>query len=411
MISFSFALCQSLLIIRAGITSGTGGRKNMVEKANIVIIGAGINGCATAYNLAKLGAHDVVVVEKEMFVAAGSTGLSASGIRQQFGTEINIKISMESVRILERFDEEMGHPSEFIQSGYLFLITSGEQKRIFDETVALQKSLGVDVDFITREEIVGKYPFLKSDDILCGTFCPTDGYADPHSITQGYYKRAKELGVKFLFETELKDILTKDNVVTGVTTDKGEIKTDILINAGGPYAQEVGKMAGVEIPALPIRRQVYVTQDFEEVPERIPMIIDSGCGLYFRKEGKGVLFGLARKDEPPGFNLTVDQEWFMYVAERMMERVPSFEKAAILKSWAGLYSVTPDHHAIIGEIPPLSGFYMIGGFSGHGVMHSAASSKLLAEKIMGKESEIDISPLSIKRFEGGGKGIEEPQVL
>jgi len=167
----------------------------MVERANIVIVGAGINGCCTAYNLAKLGANDVVVVEKEKFIAAGSTGLSASGIRQQFGTEINIKISMESVRILERFEEEMGHPSGFIQAGYLFLITSPEQKKVFDQTVALQKSLGVDVDFITKEEIARKYPFLKMDDVLCGTFCPTDGYADPHSITQGYYKKAKELGV------------------------------------------------------------------------------------------------------------------------------------------------------------------------------------------------------------------------
>jgi len=383
----------------------------MVERANIVIVGAGINGCCTAYNLAKLGANDVVVVEKEKFIAAGSTGLSASGIRQQFGTEINIKISMESVRVLERFEEEMGHPSGFIQAGYLFLITSPEQKKVFDQTVALQKSLGVDVDFITKEEIARKYPFLKMDDVLCGTFCPTDGYADPHSITQGYYKKAKELGVKFLFETEVTKILTKDNKIEGVVTDKGEIKTEMVVNAAGPYAQEVGRMVGVEIPALPIRRQIYVSNDFEEIPEGIPMIIDSGCGLYFRKEGKGVLFGLAKKDEPPGFNLTVDQEWFEYVAERMMERVPSFEKASILKSWAGLYSVTPDHHAIIGEIPPISGFYMIGGFSGHGVMHSMASGKLLAEKIMGKESEIDISPLSIKRFEGGGKGIEEPQVL
>ncbi len=382
----------------------------MVQIAEIVIIGAGIVGCSVAYSLAKMGAKNIIVIEKEDSVAKGSTGLSASGIRSQFSTEINIRLSLESMNILETFKEEVGYDPEFKHIGYLFLISAEQMLNVFKEAYEIQKKLGMQVEFISPQEVKERYPFVYIDNLISATFHQRDGYADPVAICTGYYKIAKKMGVTFLFDTEAIGFEIYKGRVAALKTSKGKIETPLIINAAGPYANVVGKMANLNIPALPYRRIIAVTEPFKEIKNNIPLTIDTTTGVYFRKEGEGVLIGEADEAEPSSFNLSVNWGFFEVIIEHAIRRVPILKEARIHRhtAWAGLYSITPDNHPIIGEMPELKGFFNVIGFSGHGIMHSPAIGRCVAELIINGRSElVDISPLSITRFERGKKGLIE----
>jgi sarcosine oxidase subunit beta len=382
----------------------------MAQTAEIVIIGAGIVGCSVAYNLAKMGAQNIIVVEKENSIAQGSTGLSASGIRAQFSTEINIRLSLESMNILETFKEEVGYDPEFKHIGYLFLISTEKMLKVLKEAFQIQKKLGMRVEFLSPQEVKKSYPFLYVDDLISATFHQRDGYADPVAICTGYYKAAKKMGVTFLFDTETIGFETNRGHVAAINTSKGKIETPLVINASGPYANAVGKMANLHIPALPYRRIIAVTEPFKEIQNNIPLTIDTTTGVYFRKEGEGVLMGEADEAELSSFNLIVNWDFLEVIIEHAIRRVPVLKEAKIHRhtAWAGLYSITPDNHPIIGEAPELKGFINVVGFSGHGIMHSPAIGRCVAELIINGRSElVDISPLSIARFEGGKKGLIE----
>lgn len=382
----------------------------MVRTTEIVIIGAGIVGCSVAYNLAKMGSSRIIVIEKEKAVAEGSTGRSASGIRAQFASEINIKLSLESMKILERFEQEVGIDPEFRRVGYLFLVSSTEMLRVFKKASELQGKLGMEVVFLPPEEIKKRYPYLYTEDLLGGFFHQRSGYANPVSICTGYYKAAKALGVDFQFETEATGFEIESGRVKAVKTSKGKIETGLTINASGPYANVVGKMANLDIPALPYRRIIAVTDPFLTINNKMPLTIDTSTGFYFRKELESILMGESDRNEPPSFNLNVNWDFWEVIIEHAIKRVPQLSDAKIPRnnSWAGLYSSTPDNHAIIGEIPQSRGFFNVVGFCGHGIMHSPAMGRCVAEMIINGESKlVDLSSLAISRFDGGGKGIIE----
>jgi len=373
----------------------------MIKKADVVIIGGGVVGTSTAYQLAKRGCRDVVVLERDL-IASGSTGKCAGGIRQQFSSESNIKISMESVRFFERFSEEMEAEIDFRQYGYLFLATTEADWEDFQANVSLQRSLGLEVDLLSAAEIREIAPYLCLDDVIGGTFCPTDGYADPHSVAMGFAKEARRLGTRIYERTEALGIKTRGGRVEGVVTDKGEIAAPVVVNAAGPWAAQVGRMAGVELPIKPYRRQIFVTAPFEEMPQRLPMVIDFAPSLYFRREGPGILMGMSDKEEPPSFNTNVGWDFLTRVVEKAMHRAPVLEKAGFMDGWAGLYEITPDDNPIIGgDIGGVEGFYCAGGFSGHGFMQSPAVGRILADLITGGEVDIDLSPFALERFEAG----------
>ncbi len=379
---------------------------NRLEKtADIIIIGGGIIGTSIAYHLARKKARGVVLLEKG-FLGEGSTAKCAGGIRAQFSTEINIRFSLESLNTWNHFQEIMGTELDFKKVGYLFLAADEEEWAVFQNNSDLQHRFGIPVELLSPQEIQYRWPYLRVDDLKGGTFCAWDGYAGPYEALSGFTRGARQGGVKIYEQTEVLRILLKGNQVTGVRTLRGDIASPIVVNAAGPFAGEVGKMAGAEIPVQPFRRQLFFTRPFSHIPDPIPLVIDFHRGWYFRREGAGLLIS-GPKDDFPSFNLNVDYEAMVEVAQNSMHRVPVMEKAEIDRGWAGSYEISPDNHAILGEFPGLRGFFLANGFSGHGFQHSPAVGKVMAELILGEKPGIDISCLSLERF-AKGELIREP---
>jgi sarcosine oxidase subunit beta len=378
----------------------------MEKTADVVIIGGGVIGLSIAYHLALKKAGKIILLERGQ-LGEGSTSRCVGGIRTQFSTEINIRFSLESLKTFERFEEEFGVDPEFKRIGYLFLATTQPEMEVFKENVRLQRKFNIPVELLNPDEIQRRWSYLKTDDILGGTFCGWDGYAGPSEVLTGFIYAARKGGVKIHEGKEVVGLSTEKGKVNGVRTKEEEISTPIVLNAAGPYASSVGKMAGVEVPVKPLRRQIFVTAPFHLTDETIPLTIDFHLGWYFRKEVDGLLLS-GPLDQEPSFNTTIDYEAMAQASDHAIDRVPVLEKAKIARGWAGLYEISPDHHAILGKVPEVEGFILANGFSGHGFQHSPAVGKVIAELIVdGRSSTIDIAPLSIERF-ARGESIPEP---
>jgi sarcosine oxidase subunit beta len=367
------------------------------DRAEVVIIGGGIIGASTAHHLARRGLGDVVLVEKDL-LAQASTGLSVGGIRQQFSHPANIKLSQESVRVFERFEQEFGVDIKFRQAGYLFLARKEETWREFLRSVKTQQRLGVPVETLAPGEISRRWPYLNVEDIVGGTFGSKDGYADPYLVTMGLAASARKLGVTIEELTKVTEIKTAGGRVSGVGTTRGPISCFRVVNAAGPWAAEVARMAGLDVPVRPYRRQVFMTTPFDAIPKPVPMIIDQDAAFYLRGADPGLILGMSDPDEPSSFHLHVDREFMEKVVDAAIHRVPVLEAARILRGWAGLYEITPDDNAIIGEIPALPGFYCACGFSGHGFQQGPAVGRILSELIVEGSTAFDLKPFAYDRF-------------
>lgn len=365
-----------------------------------MIIGGGVIGLSIAYHLGKRKAGKVVLLEKGQ-LGEGSTSRCVGGIRTQFSTEINILFSLESMKTFEHFEEEFGVNPEFRRIGYLFLTTTEQEVKVFKQNITLQKRFGIPVEWLDSDEIRRRYPYLRVDDVRGGTFCAWDGYAGPSEVLSGFARGAKRAGVEIYEGMEAREISVDGGRVIGVRTDAGRISSPVVVNACGPYASLIGEMAGIEIPVKPLRRQVFVTAPFYLTEETIPLTIDFHRGWYFRQEVDGLLLS-GPLDSEPSFNTNTDYEAMVEASENSTYRVPALEKARIARGWAGLYEISPDNHAILGKVPGLEGFILANGFSGHGFQHSPAVGKVISELIVdGRATTIDITSLSIERFEKG----------
>jgi sarcosine oxidase subunit beta len=382
----------------------------MTKTADAVIIGGGVIGLSTAFQLARHKFGKVVLVEKEMFLGTGSTGKCAGGVRAQFSTRINIEMSMKSEDMLVRFEEETGYPAVYDRVGYMFLLSDEKELADFSKAVELQRSLGLKVDFIDPPEINKIAPPVKTDDIIKATFCGDDGLADPNDLIQGYASSARKEGVEIIIESEVTGLKVEKDKITGVMTKKGDIDSPIVVNAAGPYARVVAEMAGVELPVDPIRRQIVTTGPLDYIEPTFPMVVDVKSGLYCHKESAGLLLGWADGTVKPSFDESVDPDYNDNIIMKALDRIPRLETAEMAKSWAGLYETTPDHHAIIGFSDKVKGLFFNTGFSGHGLMHAPAAGLVAAEAICGKGPSIDISPLAADRF-AKGLATEETNVI
>jgi sarcosine oxidase subunit beta len=380
---------------------------DLPASADVVIIGGGVMGASTAYHLALRGCKNVLLVERESFFGTQATGRCAGGIRYQFSTEINVRLSLLSLPMLDRFEEELGQAIDRRRTGYLFLLTNEESVLQFKKIVAMQRRLGVSTQWLTPAEIADQLPLLDLNGVLAGTNHADDGLADPNSVVQGYVAGARRLGAKLLSDVEVTDIQVDGGETRAVATNRGEISTSVVVNAAGPWAGVIGKMAGVDIPVVPLRRQIAVTGPLPEVPPDFPFVIDFDQSLYFHREGDGILTGMSNPNEKIGFGQSVDSEWELVHFEAAMQRLPLLERAGIASRWAGLYEVSPDAHPILGRIAQVAGFYCIGGFSGHGFMHGPICGLLLAEEILdGAAHTLDIATLYIDRFDNGSSIVE-----
>jgi sarcosine oxidase subunit beta len=352
----------------------------------------------------------IVVLEKEMFLGTGATAKCAGGIRAQFSTRINIQMSMLSEEMLVNFEEDTGQPAVFEQVGYIFLLSDDEELARFTKAVELQKSLGLSVNLIDPDDVVKIAPPVKTDDIIKATFCGQDGIADPNDMIQGYATAARKLGVEIITESEVTGLIVSGGQIKGVQTKSGRIDTPMVVNAAGPYAKIIAKMAGRNLMVEPVRRQIVTTGPLDYIDSTFPMVVDVRSGLYFHKESPGLLLGWADKDVSPGFDESVDPDYTDNIIMKALDRVPRLETAEMANSWAGLYEVTPDHHAIIGFDKEIKGLVYNNGFSGHGMMHAPAAGLVAAEIISGKKPSIDITPLSPNRF-AKGAAVEETNVI
>lgn len=378
-----------------------------MRTADVLIVGGGCVGASAAYHLAAAGAGSVLLLERAEDLGTGSTAAAAGGFRHQFGSEVNVRLSLASIPMLTGFEEEHGLPLDVQQEGYLFLVRDEGAWEGYRGAAEMQRGLGARVDLLTAREAAELIPGLMVEDVVGATFGPDDGIADTSGLTHGYAALARRAGAAIETGVEVVELITDGEQVTSVRTGEGEeIETGAVVNAAGPWAGGLAATAGVELPLEPIPRNVVVTGPFPGAPERRTLVVDTGTSFYFHREGPGVLMGMGSDAERSSFETTVDQA---FIAEEVlptaMRVFPPIEEAGIEHTWCGLYEMTPDRHPIIG--PAVPGLYLANGFSGHGFQHSPIVGKLLAEMIVdGEASTVDVSSLSLDRFERGRPVVE-----
>lgn len=377
----------------------------MTRTAEVVIIGGGVIGASIAYHLAQHGQTEVVVLERDT-LGSGSTSKNAGGIRLQFSTEINVRLSQRSLPRFLAFREEMGIDPQFHQAGYLFLITTDRDVESFTNSLALWERLGVPARRLDADEVHDLFPELVIDDLRFATFCPVDGHADPTSILNGYVARARELGVEFREHAAATAIDLQAGRVVAVRTEGVRIPCATVVDAAGPWAAQVGRLAGVDLPVRPLRRHIFITAPVPGLNREFPLTVDFANGLYMHRESGGVLLGMADPADSPGFLEAVNDDFLPTVVERAIARLPLLERTSIRTGWAGLYEDTPDKHPILGGIDGVEGFVCAAGFSGHGLMHAPAAGEVLAQSILGVPTALDVSGLRLERFFTGALVIE-----
>ncbi len=372
----------------------------MKRAAEVVIIGGGCMGASVAYHLTRRGITDIVLLEREKMLAAGSTGRNAGGVRHQFSNAENIRLSIESIRAIEQFADEVGYAVDFHQDGYLFLLSSASSVAVFRQNVALQRSLGVDVEWLDAAAAARLAPGLDVDGVLAATFCARDGIADPNGVTMGFAKAAQSAGASIERDTEATGIRVESGRIRGVDTPRGRIDARIVVNAAGPQARLVGRLAGIDVPVDPYRRHIFIAADVATPPNHL-MVIDFETTFYYHREGAGILFGMGDKDEAPTFDMTVQWDFLPQVIDVAVHRLPALANASIAHAWAGLYEMTPDHNPIVGPVRDVEGLFTIAGFSGHGFQHSPAAGRILADLVTGRDPQFDVKPFALERFAAG----------
>jgi sarcosine oxidase subunit beta len=385
----------------------------MLKSADVVIIGGGIVGSSIAYQLTLAGCRNVAILERESSQGKGSTGKSMGGVRAQFSGVESIRMSLYSIPFFRDFEQVMGHPSGYRAQGYLFVATAQRHLDYLRANFDLQVATGLTTaSLVTREDIVKMVPQLRSDDIIGGSFCSTDGFVDPYSVMTGFTLRAVDQGARLSRDADVTGLSLDAHGIASVETAQGSIATRTVVNAAGAWSAQIARMAGIDLPVEPLRRMLVPTEPFDKVAHSAPMVVDMSTGFHFRPEGLGMLMAWNDPEEKPGYKTTVDRGFIEKVLTHAVSRVPVFEELEVnpSRAWAGLYEMTPDHHPVLGA-SPVSGLFFATGFSGHGVMHSPATGKIMADLILqGSTDLIDAKLLDYARF-AEGRLIEETAVL
>lgn len=381
----------------------------MILTADVVVIGGGIVGGSVAYHLLERDPRlSVILLEREAEVGMGATSKATGGVRFQFSTEANVRLTQLSYPYFTDAAAILGRSVDFVRHGYLFVTTDGATLARSRESVRLQQSLGVRSEVLEPAAIGSHLAQLVVDDLAGGTFCADDGSADPHGMLQGFLARARDRGLEVLVWQSVIGLLRDGDRVSGARTVTHAYHAPVVVDCAGPDAHEIGALAGVDIPSRPYRRQVMVTEPLPGFPEVFPLVVDLDTGFYVHRQGRSaVLMGGTDKDLAPGHDITVDWDAFAAVFEAARRRVPPLAEAKVMRAYAGVRDLTPDYHGILGPVPGVPGLYVACGFSGHGFMHAPAIGRLMAEVILdGRASSMDIDALALDRFCVGRSRVE-----
>ena len=366
-------------------------------RASVVVIGGGVMGLSTAYHLASAGVRDVVLVEQADF-GSGSTCKAAGGVRAQFSDAVNIELGLRSLETFERFKQEFDQEIDLHQVGYLFLLDQPGQVAAFEQNVALQNELGVTSRMIDVAEAKRLSPLIETDGLLAAAWSPRDGHCTPESVVLGYARAARRAGARLVRGCEVTDIHTDGTSITAVETSLGTIATDTVVCAAGAWARRLGDLVGVALPVEPVRRQIVTTEPMAGLDPRTPFTIDFSTSLYFHSEGPGLLIGMSDPDEEPGFKLNRSDDWLPRLGDAIERRAPRLAEVGIAGGWAGLYEMTPDHNALVGEARDVSRFLYATGFSGHGFLMGPAIGEVMRDLYLGNQPAVDVSGLDARRF-------------
>ena len=382
----------------------------MNNTASVVIIGGGISGCSIAYNLAKKGVKDIIVIEKK-YLSSGSTGRCGAGIRMQWGTEMNCRLAKFSTEFYETANEVLEYDGdiEFKQGGYLIVASTEKEDEQFKKNIILQNSLGIPSVYLTPKEAKEIIPYMDETKIISATFCQKDGHLNPFHTTQAYADAAVRLGVKFMKYTDVVGIKVENSKVVGVQTDKGFISTPVVVNAAGGYSKEIGDMAGVDIPVYAERHQILVTEPVN--PLQGPMFMGFALNIYCQQTPHGsFIMGRGDANEPRDLRITSSWHFLEEMAKDCCTLLPILKDLRVVRQWAGLYCMSPDRQPIYGKANNVEGFYMATGYSGHGFMFGPVTGVVIAETILGEKHSLPIDKLGLDRFEKG-ELLFEPSVV
>lgn len=373
--------------------------------ARIVIIGGGVIGASIAHHLGAAGVDDVVLLERGA-LGSGSTCKAAGGVRAQFSDALNIQISARSMAAYRRFGDSHGQEIDFRSAGYLFLLSRPGDVAAFEASVALQNELGVPSRMVDIAEAKRLSPLIETDGVLAAAYSAEDGYCTPESVVLGYAASARAHGAQLITDCEVLGISTVAGEIRAVDTNRGTVATDVVICAAGAWSAAVGAMVGVDLPVAPYRRELAFTEPVADTGA-VPMTIDFSAGFYFRPEGRGLLLGMSDPDEPPGFGIQRSAAWLGKLADAIRTRTPKLLDVGLTSGWAGLYEVTPDHNALIGEAAAAGRFLYATGFSGHGFMQAPAVGEIVTDLVLGREPFVAVTDLSADRFARAGRSRAE----
>jgi sarcosine oxidase subunit beta len=370
------------------------------RSADVVVIGGGVMGTSAAFHLAEAGVPDVLLLERGE-LASGSTSRAAGGVRALFSDELNVRLALRSLAAFDDFERRPGAEIDLRRVGYLFLLERREDVERFREDVRRQRELGLDAELLDPAQAQERCPPAGLEGVVAAAFDPLAGHATPEAVVHGYAAGARAHGARIVTGREVGGLDARNGRVRSVRTAAGDVATEAVICCAGAWSRGLGEMAGVALPVTPYRRQVAFTGPLPGLPAELPMTIDFASGLYFHREGPGVLFGMADRTEPPGFTTTTDDRWLELAAPVMRRRAPFLVQAPIAGGWAGLYEVTPDDNALIGEAAAPSRFLYATGFSGHGFLQGPAAGEILRDLYLGREPFVDPAPFSAERFAAG----------
>jgi len=379
------------------------------SEAEVVVIGGGIMGLATAYHLAKNGVTKVVVLERS-YLSAGASGRNGGGIREQWSTEQNVVLMKESIGLCKRFATDFGVNVWMRQGGYLFLAANQETLEGMQRNVALQNGLDVPTRMVTAAAAKKLVPTLATHDVVGGCFNPEDGVIFPWPFLWGYANRARELGVHVALYTPVIGFDLAAGRISGVQTPRGRIRCNLVVNAAGAWSPEVAKLVGVTLPNEPERHEILVTESLK--PFMNPLVSEIGSGLYFSQSARGeIVGGMGDPDEPHGIEMRSSSRFLNRMARALVNRIPNLAEVKVLRQWAGCYDVTPDRNPIVGEVERVAGFFQLNGFVGHGFMMAPAVGKIVGEHLAKGRAHPLVEQNRLARFAAGGVGTAESMII